>query len=273
MIRVLTRLFRLRLVLMNGVAALGGYLLFPGKADPLQVAALCGGVSLLACAGSALNQVLERDLDCLMERTRHRPLPAGELTPVAAGKLGAGSLLAGLALLCAAGGPAPALLGGAALSWYLAVYTPLKRRTPFALALGALSGALAPVIGWSVAGGSPADFRVMLLSGILYLWQMPHFWLLQRRHADDYRRAGFPLFAPPAVGRGPAPVLVLWMLAMIAGALMLPAFGMIGRHAAPWCAAFCAPLVIACFRRFEPALFASLNLFPLLVTLALCAGR
>ena len=273
MTRILFRLFRMRLVLMNSIAAFGGYLLYPGKAEVIQVAALCGGVSLLACAGSALNQVMERDLDCLMERTKNRPLPQGDLTPSTAAGLGAVCLLAGLALLLAGGGLTPALLGAAALFWYLAVYTPLKRRTPFALALGALSGALAPVIGWSFAGGSPVDFRVILLSGVLYLWQMPHFWLLQRRHADDYRRAGFPLFAPSAKGRGPAPVLVLWMLAMIAGALMLPAFGMIGRPAAPWCAAFCAPLIVACFRRCEPALFACLNLFPLLVTLALCAGR
>jgi heme o synthase len=272
-IRIFFRLFRLRLALMNGVAALGGYLLFPGNAEPVQLGLLGTAVALLACGGSALNQVLERDLDRLMERTKDRPIPRGDLLPAAATLLGAACLLAGLALLAVAGGTLPALLGAAALFWYLAVYTPLKRRTPFALAIGALCGALAPVIGWSVAGGSPADFRVMLLAGILYLWQIPHFWLLQRRHAEDYRRAGFPLFAPPAEGRGPSPLFRLWMVALIAAALMLPAFGMIGRPAAPWCAAILLPLVVTCFRRFEPARFACLNLFPLLVTLALCAGR
>jgi heme o synthase len=272
-IRILFRLFRLRLVLMNGVAGLGGYFLFPGSPEVLPLVALCAGVSLLACGGSALNQVLERDLDCLMERTRNRPLPAGELRPVTAALLGGGCLLGGVALLVAAGGFFPGALGAAAILWYLAVYTPLKRRTPFALALGALCGALAPVIGWCVAGGSPGDFRVILLAGILYLWQIPHFWLLQRRHAEDYRRAGFPLFAPPAKGSGLAPLFMLWMVAMIAGALMLPAFGMIGRHGALWCGIFLIPLVIACFKRCEPALFACLNLFPLLVTVALCAGR
>ena len=270
---VLFRLFRLRLALMNGIAALGGYLLFPGKPEASRIALLCAGVSLLACAGSALNQVLERDLDALMQRTKNRPLPKGDLTPAAAALLGAVCLLAGLVLLFTAAGPFPALLGLAAICWYLAVYTPLKRRTPFALTLGALSGAAVPVIGWCVAGGSPVDFRVVLLAGILYLWQIPHFWLLQRRHADDYRRAGIPLFAPAAKGSGPAPLFLLWVVAMIAAALMLPAFGMIGRHAAPWCAAFCAPLVVTCFRRLESALFACINLFPLLVTLALCAGR
>ena len=258
---------------MNAIAALGGYLLFPGEPSAVAGCALCAGVTLLACGASALNQVLERDLDGLMERTKDRPLPRGEMTVWAAVPLGVGCLQAGVALLAAAGGPLPALLGFAAIFWYLAVYTPLKRRTPFALTLGALSGALAPVIGWSVAGGSPFDFRVVLLAGVLYLWQVPHFWLLQRRHAEDYRRAGFPLFTPPVKGSGPAPLFLLWVVAMIAGALMLPAFGVIGRPAAPWCAVFCAPLLIAISRRGEPALFASLNLFPLLVTLALCAGR
>ena len=273
MIVILARLFRLRLVLMNGVAALGGYLLYPGSPEAVPMAALFAGVCLLACAGSALNQVQERDLDAVMERTRNRPLPTARLAVLTAQLLGVGTLATGLVLLYIARGTWPALLGAVALFWYLAVYTPLKRCTPFALVLGALSGALTPVIGWCAAGGDPGDFRIVLLAGILYLWQVPHFWLLQRRHAEDYRRAGFPLFAPPAKGSGPAPLFLLWMIAMIAGALMLPAFGIIGRSAAPWYAAFFIPLVISCFRRCEPALFTALNLFPLLVTLALCAGR
>jgi len=269
----LCRLSRLPLALMNGVAAMGGYLLFPARPEAPSLAAVFIGVSLLAAAGSALNQVLERDLDALMQRTRSRPLPAGSLAPAAAILIGAAALLAGASVLAAFGGAVPALLGAGTALWYLAVYTPLKRRTPLALLLGALCGAAAPLIGWSVAGGSLADFRVVLLAGILYLWQVPHFWLLQRRHAGDYRRAGFPLFAPAGSGSGPPPVCRLWVAAMIAGALLLPAFGIIAENAPLWCLAFCAPLLITPFRRFEPVLFAGLNLFPLLVTLALCAGR
>lgn len=273
MIAALSRLFRVRLVLMNGIAALGGYLLFPTEPAAFSLCALFAGVSLLAAAGSALNQVLERDLDALMLRTCNRPLPKGDLSIAAASLIGTGCLAAGMSALFWVGGLTPALLGLAALLWYLAVYTPLKRRTPFALALGALCGAAPPIIGWCVAGGSPGDFRVVLLAGVFYLWQVPHFWLLQRRHADDYRRAGFPLFAPSRTGSGPAPICLLWIAAMIAGAAMLPAFGLIGRTAAACCAFLCAPLLFTVFKRFEPALFACLNLFPVLVTLALCAGR
>ena len=273
MIPMLSRLFRLRLALVNGSAAAGGYLLFPARPETSTLLALFMAVSLLAAAGSALNQVLERDLDAVMQRTKNRPLVKGDLTPSAAMLIGALCIAAGVSILIFYGGALPALLGVAALLWYLAVYTPLKRRTPFALALGALCGAAPPVIGWCAAGGDPADFRVIVLAGILYLWQVPHFWLLQRRHADDYRRAGFPLFTPAGGGSGLAPVSRLWLLAMIAGALMLPAFGIVGKNALLWCVVFCAPLLVSAFKRYDCALFACLNLFPVLVTLALCAGR
>ena len=270
---MISRLFRLRLVLVNAVAALGGYLLFPAPADGYRLCSLFVAIALLAAAGSALNQVLERESDALMQRTRKRPIPSGDLSAPAASCIGLGCLAAGTLLLGAVGGAVSALIGVAALLWYLAVYTPLKRRTPFALALGALCGVAPPVIGWCVAGGNPSDFRVVLLGGILYLWQVPHFWLLQRRHADDYRRAGFPLFTPAAAGSALAPLCRLWLAAMVAGALMLPAFGILAGSAPLWCAVFCAPLIITTFKRSEPALFACLNLFPVLITLALCAGR
>lgn len=273
MTRMLSRLFRIPLALMNGVAALGGYLLFGGPVETGAACAIVAGTALMAAAGSALNQVLERELDALMLRTRNRPLPTGELSPKGALLVAAALLVAGGALLLAGGGGAAASVGAVAVVWYLLVYTPLKRRTPFALAVGALCGALAPVIGWCAAGGSPDDFRIIILSGVLYLWQIPHFWLLQRRYADDYRRAGFPVFAAATAGDRATPIFRLWVVALVAGALMLPAFGVVEPTAAPFCAVFFAPLVISSVRRLEPALFATLNLFPLLVTLVLCAAR
>ena len=167
----------------------------------------------------------------------------------------------------------PALLGAAALAWYLGVYTPLKRRTPFALAVGALCGALPPLIGWCLAGGNPTDYRVMLLSGLLYLWQVPHFWFLQRRHGDDYRRAGIPLVATSAKGADLAAFSRLWIFALIAGAVLLPAFGIIEHHLAFWYAAFPLPLIIMSLLRFDSALFSYLNLFPIMVTIILFAQR
>ena len=270
MIRRALVLFRPRLALLNGIAAVAGHALAPHAAHATLWAALAG-VAILAAGGSALNQVLERDLDRLMERTRQRPLPRGDLSPAMATALGCACIGAGL-LLLAVGGPVPPLLGAVALAWYLAVYTPLKRRTSLALAIGAVSGALPPVIGWTLAGGAPGDYRIILLAGIFFLWQVPHFWLFQRRHADDYRRARIPLFIPGTGGRDPSSHVRLWLAALAASVLLLPAFGLMGPHMAPWIAAVPLLLLPACRSRSERTLFPWLNAFPLVMNLALLHG-
>ena len=263
----LSRLFRLPLALMNGIAALGGYCLFPAPRSVVSMLAAWVGVTLLAMGGAALNQVLERDIDALMVRTRLRPLPRGEMTPAAAASIGCGAIMAGAATLIKAGGLLPVLLGLAALVWYLSVYTPLKRCTPLALPLGALCGAVPPLIGWCLAGGEPTDFRIVTLAGLFFIWQIPHFWLLQERHAADYRRAGIPLFA---IRPG---LFSLWLVALTATALLLPAFGIVGHHAAYWYGLFPFILFIMALCRCEWSLFSYLNVFPVLVTLTLLILR
>ncbi|GFE56837.1 protoheme IX farnesyltransferase [Geobacter sp. AOG1] len=269
----LSLLFRPRLALLNGATAVGGYLLFPTAVDPVRLAAVFTGVAILAAAGSAFNQVLERDVDRLMERTRHRPLPADDMTPVGAMAVGCGCLLAGLLFLAESRDLLPMLLGVAALAWYLGVYTPLKRRTTLALAIGALCGTIPPVIGWCSAGGEPIDYPVVLFAGLIYLWQIPHFWLLQQRHADDYRRAGIPLLQLRRSDSSPHGLCRLWVAALAVGAMLLPAFGIIGHFIPLWYAALCLPLGAIALGRSETAIFSSLNLFPLLLTLLLFIQR
>ncbi len=268
MIRILPRLFRPRLALVNGIAAAGGYLLLPAPPELALLAPLVAGVTLLAAGCSALNQLLERDLDLLMTRTCRRPLPRGDLTPVAVATIGAILILAGLLLLSLPGGFLPPLLGGGATIWYLGLYTPLKRRTPFALPLGAVSGAIPPVIGWCVAGGNPADFRIILLAGLLYLWQIPHFFLLQRRHGEDYRRAGIPLF-PVGGGSIFNNCFRSWGLALVAAVMLLPALGVVGPKVALWYLLVSLPLLLVSGFLCEAAFFSYLNFFPVLMTLIL----
>lgn len=263
------RLLRPRLALLNGAAAAGGCLLAAEGEWGMLPWVAWAGVALLAAGGSALNQVLERDLDSLMERTRQRPLPRGDISPAAASLVGAACIAAGLLALGAMGGLLPPFIGGGALGWYLAVYTPLKRRTSLALLAGAVSGAAPPLVGWTLAGGNPADYRIVLLAGILYLWQIPHFWLLQRRHAEDYRRAGIPLFADGVKDGTRSPIFAVWLGALVSGALLLPVFGIVGGVAAAGLSAFSLFLLMAAFFRADGALFSSLNLFPLLIVLAL----
>jgi heme o synthase len=280
-------LFRPRLVLLNGVASLAGYLLFPAALSYTTLAYLFTGVCLLVAAGSALNQVMERDLDAVMERTSNRPLVTGLITGKKAVLIATACMLGGAIMLHQTQGvqPAfpllnpphpcagtPALIGLLALGWYLLFYTPLKRRSCLALLVGAVCGAAPPAIGWAAAGGSLADFRIILLVVILYLWQVPHFWLLQRRYADDYRRGGIPLFELRHHKAASMP-LTVWTTAMIAAIVMLPLFGLATTDLIPWVLALTAALSIALFSPNQNRLFPCLNLFPLLVTLLICAGR
>jgi protoheme IX farnesyltransferase len=269
MIRNLARLFRLRLALLNGVAAIGGAILFPFPIESRMLGMIFVGVALLAAGGSAVNQAMEYAQDRLMIRTRLRPVAQGRMRPTLAAMIGTAVVLAGIGIVGAAGGVMPALTGAAGILWYLAIYTPLKRRTPYALAAGAVCGALPPVIGWCSAGGSIPDFRIMLLAGLLYLWQIPHFWLFQRRYAADYRTAGFPMLAAVTRDTGFPGLFGLWIAAMITAAMLLPAFGLISHGSAVCCVLFPLPLIAMTLLRSERAIFSYLNLFPLLVTLAL----
>ena len=273
MITIHSKLFRPRLALMNGVTAVGGYCLFPAPTQMMTLLAGFCGVTLLAMGGSAFNQLVERDIDALMARTKQRPLPQGRLTSAAVVFAGSCAILAGLTLLAVTGGPLPALLGVVALIWYLAVYTPLKRRTSLALPLGALCGAFPPLIGWTLAGGVLTDYRIIILAGLLFIWQIPHFWLLQERYEADYRRAGIVLFRIESIPLSRNLLFLLWLTALIAGGMLLPAFGLIGRSAAPWYAAFPVLLIFLALMHSRRFLFTYLNLFPLLVTLTLFCAR
>lgn len=259
------RLFRLPLALANGLSALAGYLLFPAPVTPWSMAGVVCGVALLAAGGSALNQVLERDLDRLMVRTMGRPIPTGQLSPWTGATTGVAAIAAGGVILALAGGLMPAFLGGMSLSCYLGLYTPLKRRTTLALLVGGVSGAVAPIIGWTVAGADPLLWPIWLLAGLVYLWQIPHFWLLQHRFADDYRRAGIPLLADTG---GPIPsgfLCLLWGIALFTATMLLPLLGMVGKPATVALAGFFVTLPILSRLGQGRMLFGAFNAFPLVL--------
>lgn len=224
-------LFRPPIALMTAVSALAGYALHPSPHKPAIAALLLAGTGLLAAGASALNQVQERDVDARMERTRRRPVASGRLSVRAGLALALTPTGCGLLLLAASGVTAVAL-GAFALLWYNGVYTPLKRRTPFAVLPGAVCGALPPLIGWAAAGGHPGDYRIVLLAGLLCLWQIPHFWFFALKHREDFQRAALPTvftrFTPEQVHR----LALTWVLALACAALLLPAFGLLRRPAA-----------------------------------------
>src|SRR5689334_25427819 len=150
------------------------------------------GTALVAGGAAVLNQLYERDTDALMRRTRMRPLPAGRVIPADAGIFGSVLSAAGLALLAARTNWLAAALALATLVVYLAVYTPMKRRTPAATLVGAVPGALPALIGWTAAHGSVSAGGLSLFA-IVFLWQIPHFMAIAWLYREDYGNAGFPM--------------------------------------------------------------------------------
>ena len=182
-----------RLNLLVVASTVAGYAMAHG--DTSNVAALLStiiGTALVAGGASAFNQVIERDSDSLMRRTRLRPLPDGRLASAEALTFATVLSCAGLLILAAAVNVLAATVALATLASYAVVYTPLKRRTSFATVIGAIPGALPPVIGWAAAENSLTQ-GAWVLFGILFLWQLPHFLAIAWMYRDDYARAGLPM--------------------------------------------------------------------------------
>jgi heme o synthase len=175
-------------------SAAGYYLGISGRVDPASMAAAVLGTALVAGGAAALNQLFERDTDGLMRRTRTRPLPDGRIAPTDAAIFGSALSVAGLLLLVARANWSAAGLALATLVVYLAIYTPMKRRTPMATLVGAIPGALPPLIGWTAARGV-VDWGGAALFAIVFIWQIPHFMAISWLYRDDYATARFPMLS------------------------------------------------------------------------------
>jgi protoheme IX farnesyltransferase len=150
------------------------------------------GTALVSAGASVLNHVLERDTDALMHRTANRPLPAGRMNPDVALLFGVVVSVLGLLDLALGANLLTALLGAAALTGYVFVYTPLKRVSSFATVIGAIPGAIPPMMGWA-AVRNELDLAAWVLFGILFFWQLPHFLAIAWLCREDYARGGFPM--------------------------------------------------------------------------------
>jgi protoheme IX farnesyltransferase len=179
-----------RVVLMVVLTTLVGYYLGAGfELDWLELTHLLVGAALAAGGTLALNQVLERDLDARMQRTRRRPLPDGRLQTGEASVFGGLLTAGGILYLAFSVGPGCAAVIAVIAVLYLGLYTPLKRVSPLATVLGAIPGALPPVAGWVAARGE-LGIGAAVLFAILFLWQLPHTLAIARLYRDDYARAG-----------------------------------------------------------------------------------
>jgi heme o synthase len=178
--------------LVVATSAAGYYLGAAGAPDLLEMAAAVAGTALVAGGAAALNQVYERDTDALMRRTRLRPLPDGRVASGEATIFGLVLAGAGLLVLGARTNVLAALLALLTLVTYLILYTPMKRRSPAATLVGAVPGALPPLIGWTASHGTLSAGGLALFA-IVFLWQVPHFMAIAWLYRDDYAKAGFPM--------------------------------------------------------------------------------
>jgi protoheme IX farnesyltransferase len=161
----------------------------PGPVDKERAFLALLGTALIAAGASALNMVLERTTDARMLRTRHRPIPSGRISPKGAATCGMLLSTAGLLVLGLGSGQLAALVAFVTWSSYLFLYTPLKKVTSLATLVGAVPGALPPLIGWAAARGS-LDAGGWLLFWIIFVWQVPHFLAIAWLYREDYARGG-----------------------------------------------------------------------------------
>lgn len=212
-------------------SALTGFIMYQGHVSGGWPGAYLG-VLLVAAASSALNQVQEASRDKVMQRTQNRPLPSGKIKPGHALILVILLTLMGTGLLIRNYGILPATLALLTLLIYNGIYTPLKIHSPLAILPGALVGAIPPVIGYTAAGGHALHPHIVLLAFFFFMGQIPHFWLILLRHADDYEKAGFvslyKYFNPKQIRF----LTLIWTFTTIMAAFMLLIFGIISTQGA-----------------------------------------
>jgi protoheme IX farnesyltransferase len=187
------------------------------------------GTGLIASGTAALNQWYERAADRQMRRTAHRPLPSGRLEAGRALAFGIALSVLGFLELWLGVNLLSGLIGAFTLASYLFLYTPLKQRTWWSTTVGAIPGAMPPLIGYAAASGT-ITFEAAVLGAILFLWQFPHFYAIAWMYREDYARAGIrmlPVVEPD--GRSTARQIVLYGVALIPVSLVPAILGMSGR--------------------------------------------
>ena len=222
-------LSKIRLTAMVLITTAVGFVLgSPGPLDYARLTWTILGTGLAGAGASALNQLLEIRRDALMRRTRGRPLPTGQISALHAALFAVATSLAGVAILNELVIPLTAFLGLANIVIYAAIYTPLKARSSLSTLVGAICGALPPIMGWTGATNS-LGLGGLLLGTILFLWQIPHFLALAWMLRDDYAKAGFrmlPLVDPQ--GHLTCLMIVLYSLALLPLGLAVTFAGLAG---------------------------------------------
>jgi protoheme IX farnesyltransferase len=203
--------------------AITGYVVYTGHFD-FQIITLVLGVFLLAGGSSALNECQESKYDAKMPRTMNRPIPTGKISLANAVVVSVMFCLAGLFVLYYNFGAITAALGLLNLVWYNLIYTYLKRVSSFAVVPGSLVGAIPAFMGWTAAGGYVFQPTIIFIAFFLFIWQIPHFWLLMIKYGKEYEEAGFKTINQ-AVNSGNLKMIIFaWVVATSFSSIIVPLF-------------------------------------------------
>ncbi|ELR70837.1 Heme O synthase, protoheme IX farnesyltransferase COX10-CtaB [Fulvivirga imtechensis AK7] len=228
-LRAYFELVKFRLSFLVAFSCGFGYILASnGVMDWLHLGVLCLGGFLVSGASITINQIIEKDLDKLMTRTMNRPLPTGRVTPAEAAVFAFVIGAAGLLILMVYTNMLTTMLSLLSMILYSFVYTPLKRVGPIAVFVGAIPGALPPLLGWTAATGA-ITYEALIIFGIQFIWQFPHFWAIAWVADEDYKKAGFKLL--PVRGEkdlNTAIQIMIYTLFLIPLGLLPAKFGITG---------------------------------------------
>jgi protoheme IX farnesyltransferase len=225
-INTILELSKVKITFAVSLTTITGYVLASGQFDAGLILPTIG-IFLLACGSSALNHYQEKDKDAQMERTKQRPIPSGRISATGALLVGLSLSIAGSVLIYYGSNFLALQLALLALIWYNFIYTPLKKRTAFAVVPGSVIGALPPLVGWVAGGGSLADPRALIIAFFFFIWQVPHFWLLLLKYGKEYEEAGFPSLTSIYSEKQIKYTTFIWTMATGVTALMLPVFGIV----------------------------------------------
>lgn len=225
LIRNFTEITKIRLSVSVVFSSIAGYLLGATVIDFYVLLLLCVGGYCMVGASNVYNQIIERDLDALMDRTKNRPLPAGRMSVSSAFILACVLTIAGIGLLYVIN-PQTAMFGAISIFMYVSLYTPLKTKTPLSVFVGAFPGAIPFMLGW-VAASNDFGIEPGTLFMIQFFWQFPHFWAIGWFLYDDYKKGGFLMLPTGKRDKKTALQIVLYTVWTVLASL-IPAAGVTG---------------------------------------------
>ena len=249
-LKLYLELGKVRITFAVTLSTLTGYIMWRQTLDWYALLPVLG-VFFLAMSSAALNQLQESKLDGKMKRTQNRPVPSGKISKTETLSFIAATGIGGAAMIYLGSNATALFFGMLTMFWYNAIYTPLKRKTCFAVVIGALIGALPPIIGYTAAGGFFQDINILMVAFFFFIWQVPHFILLVMKFGKEYESAGFASLSTTFSEEQLRRIIFIWVIGTTFSAFLIPAFGIIQNK----------PLILALLGVSLILVFSSLLLF------------